>query len=66
MAFSNSFVLHEDNNLAVTVESALQYDVHVKKNRVAFRMRFKNKTSAVLDDVDVEFEAAEGTLLLKL
>ena len=57
---ANSFVLHEDKYVLITVESSFQYDTHAKKNRVALRMRFKNKTSSVLQNFRTEFGSADG------
>lgn len=61
-ALANSFVLHEDKYILITVESSFQYDTQLKKNRVVFRMRFKNKTSSVLQNFQIALGQADGTL----
>ena len=61
-SLSNSFVLYEDKSLAINAEVALQYDPKEKKNRVACRMRFKNKTPEEISSFAVSFTTCAGLL----
>lgn len=57
---ADSFDLFEDESIAVSVDSSLQFDSTKKKNRLALKIRFKNKTSEPIDDLAFVFEPTDG------